>query len=63
MGWANLFDNYIKLFRYDANFKMALVNSLKWVALTLLIQVPFTILVALTLSKKCAAGNSPAICS
>ena len=52
LGWSNLFDNYIKLFRYDANFKMALVNSLKWVALTLLIQVPFTILVALTLSKK-----------
>jgi len=42
LGWSNLFDNYIKLFRYDANFKMALVNSLKWVALTLLIQVPFT---------------------
>ena len=52
LGWSNLFDNYVKLFRYDANFKMALVNSLKWVALTLLIQVPFTILVALTLSKK-----------
>ena len=52
LRWSNLFDNYIKLFRYDANFKMALVNSLKWVALTLLIQVPFTILVALTLSKK-----------
>ena len=52
LGWSNLFDNYSKLFRYDANFKMALVNSLKWVALTLLIQVPFTILVALTLSKK-----------
>ena len=52
LRWSNLFDNYIKLFRYDTNFKMALVNSLKWVALTLLIQVPFTILVALTLSKK-----------
>ena len=52
LGWGHFFDNYIKLFRYDANFKMALANSLKWVALTLLIQVPFTILVALTLSKK-----------
>ncbi len=52
LGWEHFFDNYIKLFRYDANFKMALANSLKWVALTLLIQVPFTILVALTLSKK-----------
>lgn len=52
LGWNHLFDNYVKLFRYDANFKTALANSLKWVALTLLIQVPFTILVALTLSKK-----------
>lgn len=63
LGWGHFFDNYIKLFRYDANFKMALANSLKWVALTLLIQVPFTILVALTLSKKCVVGDSRAICS
>lgn len=63
LGWEHFFDNYIKLFRYDANFKMALANSLKWVALTLLIQVPFTILVALTLSKKCVVGDSRAICS
>lgn len=52
LGWEHVFDNYRKLFLYDANFKMALTNSLKWVALMLLVQVPFTILVALTLSKK-----------
>ena len=52
LGWEHVFDNYIKLFLYDANFKMALINSLKWVSLMLLVQVPFTILVALTLSKK-----------
>ncbi len=52
LGWDHLFDNYIKLFTVDSNFKMGLVNSLKWVALTMLIQVPFTILVALVLSKK-----------
>lgn len=52
LGWEHLFDNYTKLFAVDNNFKMGLLNSLKWVALTLLIQVPFTILVALVLSKK-----------
>lgn len=52
LGWGNLFDNYIKMFTKDANFKAALVNSLKWVALTLIIQVPFTVLVALILSEK-----------
>ena len=52
LGWEHVFDNYTKLFLYDANFKMALINSLKWVSLMLLVQVPFTILVALTLSKK-----------
>lgn len=52
LGWEHVFDNYIKLFLYDANFKMALINSLKWVSLMLLVQVPFTILVALTLSRK-----------
>ncbi len=52
LGWDHLFDNYVKLLRFDASFMKALMNSLKWVVLTLLIQVPFTILVALTLSKK-----------
>ena len=52
LGWEHVFDNYIKLFLYDANFKMALINSLKWVSLMLLVQVTFAILVSLTLSKK-----------
>lgn len=52
LGWDHMFDNYIKLFTIDANFKVALVNSLKWVALTMLIQIPWTIVVALILSKK-----------
>lgn len=52
LGWGHLFDNYRKLFTVDANFRMALVNSLRWVALTLLVQVPFTILAALVLAKK-----------
>lgn len=51
-GVAHVFDNYIKLFTLDNNFKMGLINSLKWVVLTLIVQVPFTLLVALVLSKK-----------
>lgn len=51
-GFDHLFDNYIKLFTSDVNFKTALLNSLKWVALTGFIQVPFSLLVALVLSKK-----------
>lgn len=52
LGWDHMFDNYIKMFTLDDNFKMALINSLKWVALTMLIQVPWSVLVALVLSKK-----------
>lgn len=52
LGWGNLFDNYIKLFTVDRNFQVALVNSLKWVFLTLFVQIPFTLLVALILAKK-----------
>lgn len=52
LGWANLFDNYKKLFTIDANFKMALINSIKWVVLTLVIQIPWTVIVALVLSKR-----------
>lgn len=52
LGFDHLFDNYIKLFTSDVNFKTALLNSLKWVALTGFIQVPFSLLVALVLSKK-----------
>ncbi len=48
-GVAHMFDNYIKLFTLDNNFKMGLINS---VILTLVVQVPFTLLVALVLSKK-----------
>ena len=52
LGWEHMFDNYIKMFTLDDNFKMALINSLKWVALTMLIQVPWSVLAALVLSKK-----------
>ncbi len=52
LGWDHLFDNYIKMFTLDANFKVALVNSLKWVFLTLFIQMPFATIVALILSQK-----------
>lgn len=52
LGWDHMFDNYIKMFTLDKNFQMALINSLKWVALTLVIQVPWSVLVALVLSKK-----------
>ena len=52
LGFANLFDNYKQLFTSDPYFKTALINSLKWVFLTAIIQVPFSILVALVLSKK-----------
>ncbi|XCB29801.1 sugar ABC transporter permease [Arcanobacterium hippocoleae] len=52
LGFDHLFDNYIKLFTLDANFQIALVNSIKWVLLSVLIQVPFSIIVALVLSKR-----------
>ncbi len=52
LGFSHMFDNYIKLFTKDVNFKTALFNSFKWVALTAAIQVPFSLLVALVLSKK-----------
>lgn len=52
LGWDHLFDNYIKMFTLDANFHMALVNTLKWVALTMAVQIPFTLIVALVLAKK-----------
>lgn len=52
LGFSHLFDNYIKMFTLDANFHMALLNSLKWVALTMVVQIPFTLLVALVLAKK-----------
>lgn len=52
LGWSNLFDNYIKLFTLDDNFMKALTNSLNWVALTMLVQIPFTLVVALVLAKK-----------
>lgn len=52
LGWGNLFDNYIKMFTLDANFKMALINTIKWVVLTMVVQIPFTLLAALVLAKK-----------
>lgn len=52
LGFSNMFDNYIKLFTLDANFQQALVNSLKWVVLTMIIQVPWSVVVALVLSKR-----------
>ncbi|MBU9738133.1 sugar ABC transporter permease [Lachnospiraceae bacterium ASD3451] len=52
LGWNHIFDNFIRLFTKDTHFKTALINSLKWIGLTAVIQVPFSILVALVLSKK-----------
>lgn len=52
LGWENLFDNYTKLFTVDRNFQQALINSIKWVVLTLVIQLPWTVIVALVLAKK-----------
>lgn len=52
LGWDNLFGNYKKLFTIDKNFQQALINSIKWVVLTMIIQIPFTVLVAMTLAKK-----------
>lgn len=52
LGWDNLFDNYSKLFTLDRNFQAALNNSVKWVVLTMVVQIPFTLLVALVLAKK-----------
>lgn len=52
LGWGNLFDNYIKIFKSDRNFQRALVNSVKWVILTMAVQIPFTLIVAMVLAKK-----------
>lgn len=52
LGFSHMFDNYIKLFTRDYYFKNALINSIKWVALTFAIQVPLSLVVALVLSKK-----------
>lgn len=52
LGWDHMFDNYIKMFTLDANFRVAIINTIKWVALTMLVQIPFTVLVALVLAKK-----------
>ncbi|MDD3338340.1 MAG: sugar ABC transporter permease [Lachnospiraceae bacterium] len=52
LGWDHLFDNYIKLFTVDKNFMVAFWNSIKWVILTMVVQIPFTLLVALVLAKK-----------
>lgn len=52
LGFANLFDNYIRLFAKDYYFGTALLNSLKWTALAALIQVPLALVIALVLSKK-----------
>ena len=52
LGFSNLFDNYIYLFKEHPYFKKALVNSLKWVATGLAIQLPFATIVALVLSQK-----------
>jgi hypothetical protein len=48
-GVAHMFDNYIKLFTLDNNFKMGLINS---VILTLVVQVPFTLLVVEIYKKR-----------
>lgn len=52
LGWDNLFSNYQKLFTVDKNFQQALINSIKWVVLTMAIQMPFTVIVAMVLAKK-----------
>lgn len=52
LGWDNLFDNYIKLFTVDRNFQQALLNSILWVILTMAIQIPFTLIVAMVLAKR-----------
>lgn len=52
LGFSHMFDNYIRLFTKDYYFMTALINSLKWMALALIIQVPLAIIVALVLSNK-----------
>ncbi len=52
LGFNNIFDNYIHLFTKDYFFTKALVNSLKWAGLAIIIQVPLAVIVALVLSKK-----------
>lgn len=52
LGFNHLFDNYIRLFTKDYYFMTALTNSLKWMGLALVIQIPLAVIVALVLSNK-----------
>ncbi|NLZ68063.1 MAG: sugar ABC transporter permease [Spirochaetales bacterium] len=52
IGFAHLFDNYKALFTTDFYYVTALKNSIKWIILAGVIQVPFALIVALVLSKK-----------
>ncbi len=52
LGFSNMFDNYIKLFTTDYYFIPALIHTLCWVGITLLVQVPLAIIVALVLYTK-----------
>lgn len=51
LGFSHLFDNYKSIFN-ALYFNQSLTNSLLWVVLSLAIQVPLAVLVALVLSKK-----------
>lgn len=49
---SGMFDNFTYIFTKYPYFKEILSNSLAWSAIGIFLQIPFTVLLALTLSKK-----------
>lgn len=52
LGFGKLFENYRYVFQEYPFFKEALINSIRWAIIGVVIQVPLALSVAITLSKK-----------
>lgn len=52
LGFGKLFENYRYVFQEYPFFKEALINSIRWAVIGVVIQVPLALSVAITLSKK-----------
>ena len=52
LGFDKLFENYRYVFKEYPFFTEALINSVRWAVIGVIIQVPLAVSVAITLSKK-----------
>ncbi|KXB41386.1 sugar ABC transporter permease [Amygdalobacter nucleatus] len=52
LGWSKLFENYRYIFLEYPFFKEALLNSLRWALIGVVVQVPLALSVAIALSRK-----------